>query len=248
MSESPHQEQLTFDFEHPQPVEEQSPETMVRLEKAFSWQQSYNRYPYYLSKADPHRKYTFEEVYTVVFETLPPGKKKDRETWVRNTFGLVKDEETNQPIVKGIGLFEEVAKGQYRLSHEAIELGNTFAKERNNNEWLKVFASILARYDIRTRCILYNMGKLDYLLKFPNSPQKNGFFRSTTPTWLVPSSGKYLSLFEYDAKKNPKYSFTPVLQSIAFETLGPFLRNKLERMGINLDPKFLFVVHYRTKF
>ena len=65
----------------------------------------------------------------MVFETHPPGKKKDRETWVRNTFGLAKDEETGQLIVKGIGLFEEAGNGGYRLSHDAIELGNTFANE-----------------------------------------------------------------------------------------------------------------------
>lgn len=243
MSESTPEEQLAFDFNHPQPIEHRPPEMMVRLEKAFSWQQSYNRYPYYLSKADPHRTYTFEEVYTVIFESPPPGRKKDRETWIRNTFGLEKDLETGQPIIKGIGLLEYTGEGQYRLSHEAIELGSTFAKgsENHDDEWAKVFASILARFDIRTRSILYYLGKLNYLLKFPNSPHKNGFFRSATPTWLVPPTGEPISLFVYDNNKNPTYSFTPVLQNVAYESFGPFIRARLEKMGLKLDPNFTFV-------
>lgn len=236
------QEQLAFDFDRPMPVENRPPEEIIRLEKAFSWQQSYNRYPYYLSKADPHRTYTFEEIYTVVFETHPPGKKKDRETWVRNTFGLARDEETGQVIVKGIGLFEEVGKDIYRLSRDAIELGNTFANDREkNDEWLRVFASILAKYDIRTRCVLLYMGKFDYKLKFPNSANKNGFFRRATPTWLVSGSGENLSLFDYDIDKHPRYSFTPILQNIAYDAFGPFLQRKMGEMGLNLDPNFQFV-------
>jgi hypothetical protein len=243
MSESTSQEQMTFDFDHPQSIKDLQNVEVVRLEKIFSWQQSYNRYPYYLSKADPHRFYSFEEVYTVVFETRPPGKKRDRETWIRNTFSIEIDAGSGQPVIKGIGLFEEVGKGHYRLSQDAIELGNTFAKGRENNdgEWLKVFASILAHYDIRTRCILYYMGKLGYRLKFPNSLLKNGFFSKSTPTWLVPIKGEPLSLFEYNVELSPKYSFTPVLQNVAFETFGPFLRSRFEHKGLRLDPKFVYI-------
>lgn len=245
MSEQEEVKQLTFDFEqqaggHQSPVEQEMVE-VVRIEKAFSWQQAYTRYPYYLSKANPRRVYTFDEVYTVIFETELPGKKKDRAIWVRNTFGLKKDTQTGQPIVKGIGLLEEVSDGCYRLSSEAIELGNTFAEDRHDDEWLRVFASVLARNDIRTRCVLYYLGNLGWSLQFPKTPMRNGFFKNATPTWLVPLSGNTLSLFENDPTNIPRYSFTSILQDVAYEVLGPFLRAKLEAMGLTLTRKVQLV-------
>jgi hypothetical protein len=214
---------------------------IVRLEKAFSWQQTYNRYPFYLSKANPDRSYTFEEVYTIIFETERPGRKKDRATWVRNTFGLERDVATGQPVAKGIGLMEKVGANCYRLSAEAIELGDTFAEDRYDDEWLRVFASILARNDIRSRCVLYYLGKLGWSLQFPTSPTKGGFFKNSVPTLLISPSGETLSLFDYDRDAEPRYSFTSVLQNVAYEALGPFLHTKLKNMGLSLGPNLHFV-------
>jgi len=245
MSKQREVEQLALDLEQQtrdrQSFAVEKTVEVVRLEKPFSWQQAYTRYPYYLSRADPNRTYTFDEVYTVVFEADPPGKKKDRATWVRNTFGLKEDAETGQLIVKGIGLLEEVSDDRYRLGPEAIDLGSAFAEDRHNDEWMRVFANVLARNDIRTRCVLYYLGKQGRSLQFPKTPTRSGFFKNATPTWLTPLTGNELSLFEYDQDKSPRYSFTPILQDIAYEAFGPFLRSKLESMGSALARQVQFV-------
>src|SRR5579883_3172744 len=40
---------------------------IVRLNKAFSWQQSPSRWPYYLSRAEPGRAYTKQEIAEIIF-------------------------------------------------------------------------------------------------------------------------------------------------------------------------------------
>jgi hypothetical protein len=232
-----------FDAQPPTPVPGPTGKTADRvlLEKAYSWQQTYNRYPFYLAKAEPNRTYTFDEVYTVVFQTRPPGRKKDGSPWVRNTFGLELDVAAGQPVARGIGLLKKVVDDGYRLSPEAIELGGTFAENRYNDEWLRVFAAILARNDIRTRCILYYLGRLGCSLQFPKTPAETGFFEIATPTLLLHPAGPALSLFNHEPSGSPRYSFTPILQNVAYAAFGPFLRANLETLGMSLARQVLFV-------
>jgi len=248
MSEREEVKQFAFDFEQPekgrQPPAEEKMVEVVRLEKAFSWQQSYNRYPHYLAQANFRRTYTYEEVFTIVFHESAERVKhsKDVPSWLRNIFGLKVEPDAGEVTIAGIGLLEQVSDGRYALTDEAIEIGRTFAQDRAGKRWMKVFASVLAHNDVRTRCVLLYMGRHGCYLSFLTEPTAHNFFgdRVRYPAVLVSPTGEHHAILGEGREQGHPYSFTPTLQSVAYDTLGPFLRAKLKAQGLTVSRAMRF--------
>lgn len=235
--------QLEFDFQSRPESEEnivtgQSP-VIIRLKKSFSWQSTYHKYPFYLAEADPHRDYTRDEVYTVVFKTPTGPTPKTRHDWVGGVFGIEVDIAESEAVIEGIGLIEKMDDDCYRLADAAVELGRSYARDPGGEGWRFTFAEILARFDVRTRVVLYHMGILGYGLYFPDDPSLNGFGTKMIHARLVSRGETVPFLVEVpESEQMPEGRsrvFNQLLDRYRLEALGPFLMRRIEERGLDLS-------------
>jgi hypothetical protein len=240
--------QLEFDFQgRPETgkpdVDEYSP-VIIRLNKSFSWQSSYHKYPFYLAEADQERDYTRDEVYTEIFKTSSGPTNKKKHDWVNAIFGIEVDKEESEVIIGGIGLVEKVDQDHYRLTEPAVELGHSYARDPGGKSWRFTFAEILTKFDVRTRIVLYHIGILGYALFFPDDPTASGFGKTMKHAELV-SRGERIPLFSNvrDMERVPggrSKVFNKLLDHYRLEALGPFLIRKIEKRGLDLSPGIEF--------
>jgi hypothetical protein len=213
---------------------------IIRLKQQYSWQSTYHKYPFYLAEADSNRFYTREEVYIDIFKTgsAPVTRGKGQHQWVESAFGLQPDIPYHDVTIEGIGLIESIGPGKYKLSHEAIELGQSYAHDPAGKTWRVKFAEIIARNDVRTRAILFHMGILGYGLSFPDDDSYLGFGKIMGHAQLVASSEKISLLREVDQSETNggrKWVFSQLLDRYRFEILGPFLAEKIGQAGLDLS-------------
>jgi hypothetical protein len=236
--------QMQFDFtsqrsrqEHA--VEETGP-VVIRLNKAFSWQSSYHKYPFYLAEADPERVYSEEEVYLKVFHTgtVPTTSGKGQHDWVKAAFGIEVDPVQREVTIRGIGLVEKARDGQCRLTDAAIRLGQAYASDPVGPEWRRTFAEILAQNDVRLRVVLYHLGILGYALRFPGEPSASGFGAVMSRAELV-SRREALPFLSEERGSGERSTgrtqlFNQLLDRYRLEALGPFIARKVESCGLSL--------------
>jgi len=235
--------QLEFDFQSQQGSEEHivtNPNpVIIRLKKSFSWQSTYHKYPFYLAEADPNREYTRDEVYTVIFKTPTGPTTRTKYDWVSTVFGIEVDVDEREVVIDGIGLIEKVDDDHYRLTEAAVELGQSYACDPGGQGWRLTFAEILARFDVRTRTVLYHMGILGYGLYFPDDPTLNGFGTKMIHAQLVSRGETIPFLAEVsETKRTPEGRtkvFNQLMDRYRLEALGPFLMGKIEERGLDLS-------------
>lgn len=235
--------QFEFDFQSRPESEEnivtgQSP-VIIRLKKSFSWQSTYHKYPFYLAEADPHRDYTSDEVYTVVFRTRTGPTPKTKHDWVSAVFGIEVDKHEREVAVDGIGLVERVDDDCYRLTEAAMELGRSYARDPGGASWRLTFAEILAKFDVRTRVVLYHVGILGCGLYFPDDSTSSGFGKVMSRAQLV-SRGETIPFLAEVPKTEQSPGgrtkvFNELLDRYRLEALGPFLTQKVETKGLDLS-------------
>ena len=235
--------QLELDFEDQSKLKEQSVEdqgpVIVRLKKSFSWQSTYHKYPFYLAEADPDREYTRDEVYTVVFKTPTGPTTKAKYDWVNAAFGIEVDADEREVVVDGIGLIKKTDNDRYRLTEAAIKLGRSYAQDPGGQGWRFTFAEILAKFDVRTRVVLYHLGILGYGLYFPDDPTSNGFGKKMSHAQLV-SRGEtvpFLTKIPEDEQMPGGRTkiFNQLLDRYRLEVFGSFLAQKVEAEGLDLS-------------
>jgi len=235
--------QLEFDFQgqpesKEQIVEDRGP-VIVRLKKSFSWQSTYHKYPFYVAEADPSREYTRDEVYTVVFKTPTGPTTKKKYDWVNAVFGIEIDKEKREVTIDGIGLVEKVDDDRYRLTEAAVDLGHSYARDPGGQGWRFTFAGILAKFDVRTRVVLYHVGILGYGLHFPDDPTSNGFGKVMSHVQLM-SQGETVPFLDQvpeaeQVSEGRARIFNQLLDRYRLEALGPFLARKIEAKGLGLS-------------
>ena len=214
---------------------------IIQLKKVYSWKTTYHKYPYYLAEADPGKTYRYDEVFTDIFKTgaAPVKKGKGQFGWVKAVFGLDVDAFNQQVLVEGLGFVKKTGPDQYRLSDTAIELGQSYARDLAGASWRIIFAEVIARFDIRTRVILYYMGILGYGLRFPGMDTHSAFGKSMKNGQLI-SSGEMINLLaevpaEERTETSRAYVFNQLLDRYRFEILGPFLRSEIESYGLDFS-------------
>jgi hypothetical protein len=214
---------------------------IIQLKKVYSWKTTYHKYPFYLASADPDRTYRYDEVFTDIFRTgtAPVKRGKGQFGWVKAVFGLDVDTFNQQVLVEGIGLIKKIGSDQYRLSNLAIELGQSYAHDPAGINWRKIFAEVIAQFDVRTRMILYYMGILNYGLRFPDMDNYSSFGKSLINGRLVSSGGNIDILAEVPPDEQTYqgriYIFNQLLDRYRFEILGPFLRFEIESYGLDFS-------------
>lgn len=237
--------QLELDFEDQSKFKEQSVEdqgpVIVRLKKSFSWQSTYHKYPFYLAEADPNREYAEDEIYTEIFRTGSPpvSSGKGQHDWVKAVFGIEVDLAEREVVINGIGLVEKVKDDRYCLTEAAVELGRSYARDPGGQGWRFTFAEILAKFDVRTRVVLYHMGILGYGLYFPDDPTSNGLGKKMSHAQLV-SRGEtvpFLTKIPEDEQMPGGRTkvFNQLLDRYRLEAFGSFLAQKVEAKGLDLS-------------
>jgi len=208
---------------------------IVRLNKVFSWQQSASRWPYYLSRAVPGRQYTKREIIDEIFgDDLTHHTAPDR-GWLQSLYGIRVDREHAEVVIDGVGLFESATgeRDRFCISDDGLALARAYSTDRASANWKRVFAGILARNDVRVRCVLLCIAKGDYLI-FRDSTSAQAFFLTGKGGSLRDPSGADHPLFDYVKGGNPAHSFTPILQHNPDSALGPFLRTRIESAGVRI--------------
>lgn len=213
---------------------------IIRLKQQYSWQSTYLKYPFYLAEADPNRLYSREAVYLDIFKTgsAPVTRGKGQHQWVETAFGLQVDLSYNDVTVEGIGLIESDKAGNYHLSQEAVDLGQSYAQDPAGKTWRVKFAEIIAKSDIRTRTILYHLGILGYGLFFPDDPSYLGFGKIMSHAKLISPSEEIKFLEETNTEERNdgrKWIFSQLLDRYRFEVLGPYLSKKIIASGLDLS-------------
>ncbi|MGH2516949.1 MAG: hypothetical protein ACRDHP_14955, partial [Ktedonobacterales bacterium] len=207
---------------------------IVRLNKVFSWQQSASRWPYYLSRAVPGREYTRDQLVSDIFGGEDRHyKEPEIKGWLSSIYSIHVDRAHAEVTIEGVGLFERIGAvlDKYRITEDGLALAHAYSTDRASTNWMRIFAGILARNDVRVRCVLLRLAQSDYLT-FRDGASAQAFFLTGKGGALRDQSGAEFPLFDYVKGGNPAHSFTPILQHDPYSALGPFLRTHIESSGI----------------
>jgi hypothetical protein len=212
---------------------------VVRLNKVFSWQQSASRWPYYLSRAEPGRAYTKQELIQNVFTDDQSHHKAPDRGWLQALYSIKVDRKYADVVIDGIGLFElEPEEGdRYHITDDGLALAHSYSADRNSANWKRVFAGILARNDVRLRCMLLHLSRWDHLLVFRGAPSPDAFFPAGKEAVLRDADRCEHPLFGYTKGGTPAYTFTPLLQRDPLAALGPFIAQHIERLGVRVPQR-----------
>lgn len=241
-----HMTQLTWEDaipDEPAPPELLAPDPLVvRLHKAFFWYQSASRWPYYLSRAEPGRAYTKAEIAEDVFGEDQRHRSKSEAGWLRYIYGISVSREYQEVALGGIGLFEPFTESndRYIVTADGIQLGKMYSENRHDDAWIGVFASILARNDVRVRSVLLHLSMWHCALRFTDGSSRDVFFPSGRGAFLRYPDGSEYQLFEYHKGESPAYNFTQILNRDPYAALGPFLRANIERRGLKVPQNIKF--------
>lgn len=212
---------------------------IVRLNKVFSWQQSASRWPYYLSRAVPGQAYTKQELIATVFADDQSHHKAPDRGWLQSLYSIRVQREHAEVIIDGIGLFELAPRerDRYRISDDGLALAHAYSTDRASTNWKRVFAGILARNDVRLRCVLLHLARWGHLLVFRGASSAEGFFATGKEAVLRDAGGDEHPLFGYTKGGTPAYTFTALLRRDPLATLGPFVARRIERAGVRVPSR-----------
>jgi len=215
---------------------------IVRLYKTFSWERSSSRWPFYLSRAELGREYTKKEIIETIFQDDRADQKASNISWLRSIYGLYIDYEHQEVTLEGIGLFERTdAVGEvFHITDDGLQLAQAYSADPGNDGWKRVFANILARNDVRVRCVLLHLARWQLLLTFQDGLSAHAFFLDNKGGTLKDSDGMEYALFEEYQNHMPANSFSILLQREPYTTLGPFLRSRIEKKEFNVPNHIVF--------
>jgi hypothetical protein len=215
---------------------------IVRLNKVFSWQQSPSRWPYYLSRAEPGRIYSKEEIAVGIFGD-ERGQQIEGKGWLTSIYGFRIDRQHEEVVIEGLGVFERVdpaADVGYRLSEDGYLLAKAYSADRASDDWKRIFAGILARNDVRIRCVLLHLGRWQALLTFDQAVAPDDFFVPSRRGALRFADGTQHPLFDVSTGRPSTSSFTALLRRDPIAMLGSWLRARIQSYGVRVPDNVVF--------
>lgn len=206
----------------------------IGLAKLFLWMEAerLESYPEAFARLNENRTYTKISLVRDTFGLIPsessPGKSV-REDFLNNIFGLenTSDEKVS---IRGINALREIQPGVYQATQEALNIGSAYQK-KDQNIWIKSLAGLIAKFEVRTRLMLYLLGKGGYVLSFINDE----FFGFGSSRAEVISSNKKIALFADDAR-----GFNELLQLYRWNALGPWWAEEIHSTGVDIAEDFVF--------
>ncbi|QTA78419.1 Uncharacterized protein dnl_06400 [Desulfonema limicola] len=206
----------------------------IGLSKLFLWQEA-------------ERIQTWPEA----FASLEPGQSYTRRDLAEKIFGLVyKSSEISEPIRKdvmnncfgfspvshekivihGINAFKETGSDRFKPAQEALDIGKSFAKG-NEELWTIPLASLIAKFEVRTRLMLYLLGKGGWKIAFEN-PE---FFAYPSVRARLICEDEVIEPFKLGGK-----GFNRLLHQYRHAALGSFWSRKLINAGYEIADDFVF--------
>jgi len=209
--------------------------TNIGLNKLFLWMEAerLETFPEAFTKLAAGQTYSKEELvilYGLIYRGDDKSSHPVRSDFLRNFYGLEIISSTKVGI-HGINALEEVEPGIYRPTQAAIAIGQAY-RERDQALWMPALAQLIARYEVRTRLMLYLLGKGGGRLTFP----KDEFFGPRSGGAQVTlANGASVALFVEQAR-----GFNELLQKYRWQALGPFWTEEITNKGYEIAHDFCF--------
>ncbi len=201
-----------------------TPDLVVKLPTDQLWNKKNEeqRYAILVDNADTEKAYAdLSEIPELEYTDDEGNRKtvipKEDQHKLRNTRGIsveVADGEATA-YIRGIGLFEELENGEFRLSNRGEELKRRFNDEEEG--WKSYLAELVVRYFLRTRTVLYYLGRGLAL-------ESAGYQRFTGDQLLVGEGVKY-GVYHTDIQN---FSGTPYNGAFTFSGLYSKLQESIE--------------------
>jgi hypothetical protein len=147
--------------------------TRLGLNKLFLWSEAerFQTYAQAMAKLTPGRTYTRRQIGAEIFGlTYADSAKPRRESVLANVFGAIQSA-PDKLLLRGINLFRrttpngsrlvsgivkwELADDEWVPTEYALQLGDLYRKDSSGIQWQLVLAEQLARYESRTRVLLF---------------------------------------------------------------------------------------------
>lgn len=207
----------------------------IGLNKLFLWMEAerLESYPEAFSKLHASQKYTkemlIESVYGLIYNEKAVSNQPVRSDFMRNLFGL-EIAGPEKVSIRGINALREIEPKIFTPTPMALEIGQAY-QLRDEPGWLQGLAKMIARYEVRTRLMLYLLGKGECRLVFPNE----AFFGFQSNRATLFQSDKRDSLFAEGAK-----AFNALLQEHRTVALGRWWADVIHAEGLEIAPEFVF--------
>lgn len=220
--------------------------TRIGLNKLFLWSEAerFQTYPQALAKLTPGRSYTRREIAAELFGliSLPSGKFR-RENLFVNLFGGLQIA-ADKYLLRGINLFRrmtpngsqnvsgmrlwERADDLWEPTDAAQKLAVCYREDPRGLAWQVLLAEQLARYEPRTRTLLYLLSH-EHNLQFESAQ----FFAGATQKAQLVSPDRTYLLFEEQGQ-----AFNALLFEQQALAVGPWWRAEIEAAGFQLAETF----------
>jgi len=204
----------------------------IGLSKLFLWMEAerIESYPEAFSKLKPDLVYTKKTLAADAIGLVATESGKFvRGDFLSNFWGLERASE-QKILIRGINALQEATPGFYTPSHQLLEIGQAFAR-KDKETWLHEFARMVACYEIRTRLMLYLLGKGGRILSFPGGE----FFGARSSHGILAGMGNEIPLFADSSRK-----FNELLQEYRWIALGSWWEKEISSRNLLIDQDFRF--------
>ena len=148
---------------------------------------------------------------------------------MNNFYGLEKISPTKISI-RGINALKEIRPRIYSPTQYVLNIGEAY-RNKDHSGWLHGFAQMLARYEVRTRLMLYMLGIGGYTLSFLDDK----FFGSRSNRAKLTGQSGDIYPFTEDSR-----GFNELLQVHRWISLGPWWNNEIHVLGLEVAQDFVF--------
>jgi hypothetical protein len=207
----------------------------VGLSKLFLWSEAerIQTYPEAFANIEELRRYTKQQLAKDVFELVYSQHDKSRPIrgdQIRNLFGIEKVSD-DKVVIRGINLLDDTDGKDYCATAEALEIGDAYQTNQDGNKWAILLAKQIARYEVRTRLILYLIGIGGWSMVFPSSE----FFGQPSSKTILVRDGDQIPIFANNGEL-----FNQLLQEHRHVAIGAWWEKEIEQLGFDVVEEFKF--------
>jgi hypothetical protein len=208
----------------------------VGLAKLFLWPEAerIQTYPQAFANLTAGRVYTKRDIATDVFGLVykdGEASKPVRGNQIENCFGMevISGEKV---VVRGINALRQVGSDQFEASEAALAIGQAYTRNPDDeHSWAIPLAREMARYEVRTRLLLYLLGRGEWSLSF-TTPE---FYAFPSVSATLVREDESLALFG-----NNGQVFNRLLHEHRRVALGPWWEAEFAQAGYALSEEFHF--------
>lgn len=207
----------------------------IGLAKLFLWSEAerIQTYPEAFVNLTSDRTYTKQTLATDVFDLVYAQHNNSRPIrgdQINNLFGMYQKSE-EKLVIRGINLFKGINGGVYEATDEALKIGRAYKANKNNDIWAVLLAHQIAKYEVRTRFILYLIGAGGWKMEFPDTE----FFSNPSVNTVLEKEGETIQIFGENG-----ITFNQVLLEHRHVALGPWWKAEIESFGFIIHDDFIF--------